>query len=547
MKQRLLISAALLLVCASTLLAQTSLTPAQTRLIDSLVRRDVPPQAPGVAFGVVKDGDILYTQYAGFAQLENALPIGPDTRFNIASNGKQFTALAILSLIDEGKIRLHDDIRQFFPGLYPDIRDSITLAHLLTHTSGIRDVYDLLALQGKTWWKLTLANTDVLELLARQQTLNFAPGSEYLYSNSNYILLAEIVARVSGKSFVEYTNDLFRRMGMPGTRFEADFSRIQGPVAKPYFNFNTWTTYDWIWNVVGDGNLFTTLPDQLRFEELLQSGELPGLSKTVLTRSQQRIFEGINYGYGLEFTTYRDQEITFHHGGTGAWKATLLRFPDKQLSLITFSNSGKTDVADQNQRIADILLGVDRAAAPDYPIVPELPGDSVSEQELTGVYRDEQGTTFRFLKKEEGLFLVRTGRNDVLLERESGNLFRQVYDPAFKQEFKRNAAGNLTVTAYYPSHAPYTLEKVEADFIGFDPESITGTYENKETGVVVTLRAKKNNEYTVTRSGQKSEALLITPEILLIEGYTFTFGDAGGFYLSGGRIRKVSFERVNGE
>ncbi|MDX2286475.1 MAG: serine hydrolase domain-containing protein [Bacteroidia bacterium] len=547
MKQRILISAALLLVCAGTLLAQTPLTPAQTRLIDSLVRRDVPPQAPGVAFGVVKNGRILYTQYAGFAQLENALPIGPDTRFNIASNGKQFTALAILSLMDDGNIRLHDDIRQFFPGLYPHIRDSITLAHLLTHTSGIRDVYDLLALQGNTWWKMTLANADVLDLLGRQQTLNFAPGSAYLYSNSNYILLAEIVARVSGKSFVEYTNDLFRRMGMPDTRFEADFSRIQGPVAKPYFNFNTWTTYDWIWNVVGDGNLFTTLPDQLRFEQLVQSGKVPGLRKKAVAASQQRIISETAYGYGLEFSIYRGQEITFHHGGTGAWKATLLRFPEKQLSLITFSNSGKTDVVDQNQRIADILLGADPAAGPDYPIVPEPGGEVVAEEEITGVYLDEQGTVFRFLKKEDGLYLIRTGRNDVRLERESGNVFRQVYDPAFKQSFVKNPEGEWTITAWYPTHAPYTLARLEADFSGFVPEKLNGSFKNTETGARITLKYLGDQQFEYITGGQQGTGLLLTPRMMLADGYTLRFSGPDGFFLSGGRIMQVGFERAKGE
>ena len=231
-------------------------TPTEIKRLDSIATQDVPKGAPGIATGIVSNGKIVYEKVAGFANLTDSTLITKDTRFNIASNGKQFTALAILVLLDEKKIRLTDDIRKYLPTVYPKFNSKITIENLLNHTSGIRDVYDLWSLQGLTWWEHSFSNKDVLELIEKQQELNFLPNTKHLYSNTNYILLTAIVEKVTGKSFVPYTTDLFKKLNMPNTSFETDYSKIRGPIAKAYFNFDTWTTYNWIWNVCGDGNIF---------------------------------------------------------------------------------------------------------------------------------------------------------------------------------------------------------------------------------------------------------------------------------------------------
>ena len=137
----------------------------------------------------------------------------------------------------------------------------------------------LWALQGLTWWEKTFSNTEVITLLEKQDDLNFESGTDYLYSNSNYILLTSIVEKVTGVSFVSYTNTMFKKLNMTNTSFEEDYTKIRGPIAKAYFNFNTWTTYPWIWNVVGDGNIFSTLQDQIQWEQLVQ-----GKGKTTFNR-----------------------------------------------------------------------------------------------------------------------------------------------------------------------------------------------------------------------------------------------------------------------
>ncbi len=536
----------LVLACSVTTLGQWSLSDEQTRKIAAVVKRDVPDLAPGVAFGLVKNGEVIYSQYEGYANLKEEVLIGEESRFNIASNAKQFTAIAVLKLADDGKLKLTEDIREYFPKLLKEIQKPIQIKHLITHTSGIRDFYDLLDIQNITWWKNTMNNADILELLREQQDLNFEPGSQYLYSNSNYIILAELVSKVSGKSFTNYMNDMFQALGMPNTSFEPNHKKIREPVANPYFNFKTWTGYKWLWDGVGDGNLFTTLPDQMMWEQIVQTKTSDFLNVALIEQSQRRIFEEYDYGFGMEHSTIRDLDVIFHNGGTGAWKATFMRIPDQNISLITFSNSGKTDVVDQNQKIAEILIGKENEA-PSFATSPPESGFEVSDKEMLGIYIMPSGYFFRFVKKATDLYLVREGRNDIKLERVSGNILREVNDPAFQQEFKRNKKGELTVTAYYTTHAPFSLTRVKADFTGFDPTSLQGQYKNEETGALLIIGKEENKYYEVKLNGHKTSAILLTPSRMLANSYLARFELTGvkkGLYLDGSRVKNIYFQKV---
>jgi len=527
-------------------LGQSSLSVAQNHFITKICERDVPPGAPGVACGIVQDGAIVYTYYSGFANLLDSVAISEESRFNIASNAKQFTALAILKLIEEQQLSLDDELKSVLPNL--QYTRPITIRQLLTHTSGIRDVYDLWNLQGITWWKQTYSNADALRLLAQQNDLNFTPGETYLYSNSNYILLAEIVARASGQTFREYTNQMFKGLGLMHTAFESDHQRIKAPIALPYFNFDTWSGYEWIWNAVGDGNLFTTLPDLLRWEQIIQDKKRLPNWKKMIDLSQQPVAgaEQEGYGYGLEFGAFKNEPVVFHHGSTGAWKATFMRFPNRNLTVLTLSNSGKTLVVDQNEKIAAYLLGKDKVS--DFLLAPEREGGYLAREDILGVYEQAGGTIFKFIEKEDDLYLRREGRNDVVLERRSPNIWQQLYDPAFKQEFTRDSAGHLTVTVYHSSHAPYTLRKIVTDWKGYNFEKWTGTYFNEETGVRMALKHLEEQVYQITWSDKKRQGELLTKNRMRVGSYQLHFfeqqkEDRAGFYLAGDRIRRVYFQK----
>ncbi|MER0440142.1 serine hydrolase domain-containing protein [Emticicia sp. W12TSBA100-4] len=524
-----------------------SLSVSQIKRLDEIATQDVPKNAPGIATGIVSNGRIVYEKVAGFADLTDSTLITKDSRFNIASNGKQFTALAILVLIDEKKIRLTDDIRKYLPTIYPKLNTKITIENLLTHTSGIRDVYDLWALQGFTWWKYTFSNKDVLRLIEKQEELNFKPSTKYLYSNTNYILLAMIVEKITGNSFVAYTNDLFKKLGMPNTSFEDDYTKIRGPIAKAYFNFDTWKNYNWIWNVYGDGNIFSTLADQIRWEQILQGQVKCDIKRQIIEKSQQLTDNSSikNYGYGLEFSTYKGLNYTFHEGATGAWKATVIRFPSKKTSIITLTNTGKATPNTQTRQMADVVFNL--KSNDTYLVTkPTKIGNFVSEEDMIGLYQTDDNFTFQFEKRDSILYLKRIGRNDVKLEREADNILHQTFDPDFKQEFKKNEKGEMTVTAYYTSHSPYTLTKHIYDWKGFNYQALNGKFINSETNVSVEIKFISDKSYEVKIGDKNStKGLLISPTKLLVDNYVFDIDNNSTLFLSSDRIQRVKFLRVN--
>jgi CubicO group peptidase (beta-lactamase class C family) len=547
----LLLNLSILLTSVSYGQNLNTFTQSQIKKLDSIAIQDVPKGAPGIATGIVSNGKIVYQKVAGFANLSDSTLITKDTRFNIASNGKQFTALAILVLIDEKKISLTDDIRKYLPTIYPKLTTKITIEYLLNHTSGIRDVYDLWSLLGFTWWEKSFNNKDVLKLIEKQEELSFLPNTKHLYSNTNYILLTAIVEKVTGKSFVAYTNDLFRKLNMPNTSFEDNYTKIKGPIARAYFNFGTWTTYDWIWNVCGDGNIFSTLSDQLQWEQILQGKSKCKIRKQILERSQQLTDNSSikNYGYGLEFGIYKDLKYKFHEGATGAWKATVIRFPNKNISIVTLTNTGQATPNTQTRQMADVVFNLRNYAT--YLITkPAKIGSFISDEDIIGTYQTEDNFTFQFEKKDSAMFLKSIGRNDVQLEREADNIYHQTYDPDFKQEFKRNEKGEMTVTAYYTSHSPYTLTKSVSNWTDYNYQALNGKYLNAETNVTINIKFSGDKSYDIKIGSQDStKGLLISPTKMLVDFYVLNIESNGTasntILLNSDRVQGIKFVRKN--
>ena len=203
--------------------------------IDQLFVRYTRPGSPGCALAVMKGGEMIYRQAYGLAHLELGVPILPSTVFNIGSMARQFTAFALALLADEGKLALDDDLRSHLPGM-PDFGQTITLRHLLHHTSGLRGSFpELLALAE---WRDTDATTtdDVVRLLEAQRELNYSPGEEYLYVNSNYVLLAQICERASAQSFATFCRErIFQPLGMSRTVVNDSYFRLIPGRANGYY------------------------------------------------------------------------------------------------------------------------------------------------------------------------------------------------------------------------------------------------------------------------------------------------------------------------
>ncbi|MEO0341452.1 MAG: serine hydrolase domain-containing protein, partial [Bacteroidota bacterium] len=312
--------------------------------IDKIVEQYADDNRPGMAVGIVKDGQIVYENYAGYANLEHQIKFDEKTRSNIASTAKQFTALMILDLSMKGKLDLEDDIRKYLPALYPKIKEEIKIRHLLNHTSGIRDYVFILEMMNKPHWRqVAMDNDDTIDLLEQQEELMCTPGSKYIYSNSGYTILAKIIEKVSGERFNDYSDRFFAELGMKETKFVRRYMGVIPNRADSYSDWGggLWLSTPAVTKANGDGFLYTTLKDQLIYEQAVQNAVKN--NNELLIKSQQAIpnSEITDYGFGLELDGRLDRVAQYHSGSTFGYNSHTNRFPEENLSVFVMSNNGK--------------------------------------------------------------------------------------------------------------------------------------------------------------------------------------------------------------
>jgi CubicO group peptidase (beta-lactamase class C family) len=324
------------------------------------------PDAPGAAIAVIQNGEIVHQAGHGSAQLEYGVPITPSTIFHVASVSKQFTAFATAMLADQGKLSLDDDIRKHLPEM-PDFGETITIRHLIHHTSGLRDQWNLLVIGG---WRMddVITRDQVLRVMSRQRELNFPPGEELLYCNTGYTLLAEIVARVSGQSFPEWTAEhLFEPLGMTSTHFHYDHQMVvpdraysyatdrQGGYRKAVLSYAN----------VGATSLFTTVEDLAKWSNNLDDGRVGGerVIEQVLTRAVLNNGDTVGYAFGLGIGSYRGLPTVSHAGGDAGFRSVLTKFPEQDLAVAILSNDGAFNPSGMAQQVANIYLADEIAGA----------------------------------------------------------------------------------------------------------------------------------------------------------------------------------------
>ena len=306
---------------------------------------------PGCAVAVSQNGKLVVNKAYGSADLERDVPITPNTIFDAASVTKQFAAAAVLLLVEEGKLSLTEDIRKYIPQL-PDFGHKITLDHLMTHTSGIRDWTGILPLMA--------GNEDALAITLRQRGLNFAPGEEFSYSNSGYVLLKEIVTRTSGMTFDDFTHKrLFEPLGMKNTAYRTDLRQVVKNRALAYDKGpGGWKMAMKLDNERGGGGgLLSTASDLLIWNDALTNSRL-GAFVTEKLHEPARLNSGRKLGYsrGLFLETYRGAKELWHSGGAGGYSTWLGRYPEHGLSIAIQCNTDTMSTRAFAYRIFDLYV-----------------------------------------------------------------------------------------------------------------------------------------------------------------------------------------------
>jgi CubicO group peptidase (beta-lactamase class C family) len=546
---------ALIFLCTLPLLSQP-VEEWDEAAITQLIYQHTQDELPGIAVGLIENGQITYERYIGYADLEHKVKVDKDTRFNIASNAKQFTALCILELIHQGKIKFEDDFRKYLPDFYKNIPDKITISNLLTHTSGIRDYCDLYALKGKTWWKQFIDNGNTLELLRSQRDLNFKPGTEVLYSNSNYILLAQIVKEIMGQNFSDVAKKMFKEMDMPHTSFRTHYGAIIPNKARPYGHWNGWIEEPSITEVHGDGALFTTLQDQLQWERIIQLNDGTYFPKKLIHESQSPLESSIenSAGYGLEFSNHKGLDYSFHNGRTAAYNATFLRFPTKKMSIVVMSNNRNVPPDYLAWQIASLVYNFQKEEKKNivYPENPEKVEKLKSLEDAVGVYTAEgdndDGTVIRIVEKDGSLFREIYQRDPVKLIQLKDGLFEYETIKGLKMNFRNLGQTRQNFTLYSSSQKPSTYYRQKD--LNLNRDELNGRFYNDETDTEIILEFTEDNTYSLTKNGRERTAKLLLHDYLrMMSSYEIKIirddkGNVSGLNLKNGRIKNVIFKKT---
>lgn len=315
---------------------------------------------PGGSILVARNGEVIYHKAFGLADLEHNVPNTTETIFESGSVAKQFTAAAVLVLASEGKLSVSDDVRKYIPEL-PTYDATITIQHLLNHISGLKDWGTIGGLSG--WPRTTRVYTQdlALQIMCRQKSLNFTPGNEYSYSNSNYSLLVTIVERVSKQSLAQFTHArFFEPLGMTNTQWRDNFREVICNRAIAYSKSgNAYMQNMPFENVHGHGGLLTTTGDLLKWNSLLETHQIGGdqvyhwrIQKGKLNNGQQ-----ISYAGGVSVNSFNGFTEISHSGATAGYRTWLAYYPQKKLTIILLSNDANSGIVSSGNEIAKLFLG----------------------------------------------------------------------------------------------------------------------------------------------------------------------------------------------
>ena len=484
----------LCLLVASNSFAQQELTDK----VDRVFADWNTTSSPGCALAVVKDGRIVYEHGYGMANLELNIAITPQSVFDIGSVSKHITAMAMLLLAQEHKLSLDDDVRKYLPEI-PDYGSTITIRHMLHHTSGLRNYDDLFDLEGIPEADLT-TDRDAMDLIVRQKGVNFKPGEEFLYSDTNYFLMSQIVKRVTGQTLRQFAQDrIFGPLGMTSTHFHDDHTMIVPRRATGYaphkgggFEMDMSN-----FEQLGDGSVMTTVEDLAKWDQNFEHPTVGGADaiRQLTTAGTLNNGQPIPYALGLFLDHYRGLNWIHHSGEWVGYRAALSRFPDQHFStLVTCNCIGSMSPMTLALRVADIYLASDFArSGKASPAKSASPATDANLKQYVGTYWSEKnGALRKFVLQDGKLVMLSPGMTYDLLPLGDGQFEAQEADIEHKDKYNFRAAkdGGFQLEAL-EGGAPVSYTAVKA--ITLDPSHLAdyaGTYSNDELRATWTLVVK---------------------------------------------------------
>jgi CubicO group peptidase (beta-lactamase class C family) len=543
----LLLTGALLLSPSAGADAQVALTDSTRIALNRVFAAWTATDGPGCALGVSQGGHVIFQNGYGMANLELDVPITPASIFHVASVSKQFTATAVMLLLRDGKLSIDEDIRTWVPEL-PDFGHRITLRHLLTHTSGLRDQWDLLFMARGRFEENRISEDDVLEIIGRQRELNFAPGTEYLYSNTGYTLAGTIVRRVSGRSLREFAEErIFAPLGMTNTHFHDDYTMIvKGRAAGYARRPGGWRVSLPNYDTYGATSLFTTVGDLLRWVANLADPRVgdAALISDMLASATLTGGDTTGYGFGISTERYRGARLIGHGGADAGYRTFLGIFPEHRTGIAVLCNASTANPAQLTRDVADVLLGT-RLAPKSADPPPRVRLSAEQLRRFAGVYAHPVTGAPTFI----------TLRGDTLVVGRSGGpalipiAARRFRVAGAQVEVEFTPAGELLqYPLSWPPRTPVRLDRrAAATPTSFQLAEYAGSYHSEELGATYSVTAMDSLLVLRTR-GSAERRVFPAYGDTFIGDYRIDFirdaeGRITGMLMGSGRVRGVRFTR----
>ena len=334
----------------------------ESQSIDDIFIEWNKPDTPGAALGIVKDGNLIYSNGYGIGDLEHNIKITSSSVFYIGSVSKQFVTFSILLLEEQGKLNLDDKIQKYLPD-FPEYDSPLTIRHFIHHTSGVRDYLTLMYLRGRSYLDKTDKN-EVYELIKKQKELNFSPGEKYLYSNSCYFMLAMIIEKAAGQSLKIFAHEnIFEPLGMKNSLFYDDNTDLIKNRVFSYKKRSNKEGFDNLimrFDLVGSGGVYSNIEDLFLWDQNFYNNKLGKGGQKIINKMHKEGLlnngESSGYAFALNNGVYRGLKTVSHAGSLAGYRAQLMRFPEEKTSIIILANRGDSSPTDKSLQIADIML-----------------------------------------------------------------------------------------------------------------------------------------------------------------------------------------------
>jgi CubicO group peptidase (beta-lactamase class C family) len=539
--------------------AQAPLPDSTTRKIDNLFRQWDNPGTPGCAIAIIRNDSILYKKGFGSANLEYGIPITPETIFHMASVSKQFTAFSIVLLEQQGKLKLDDDIHKYL-SWFPDMGKKITIRNLLNHTSGIRDQWQLLAISG-TRLDDVITQEHIVKILSRQKELNFEPGERYLYSNSGFTLLAEIVKSVTGQTLRAFTDSaIFKPLGMTHTHFHDNYEEIEKNRSYSYDRIDSTHFSNSIlsYSNAGATSLFTNIDDMALWIMNFYNHKVGDQKDIGRLTEKGKLNNGkeTDYALGIAVDKQNGWRRLQHTGGDAGYRTFISVFPDLKMGFLVFSNLGDFNPYGKAFEISQFFIS---DTAVKRPVAVTKNDSSVAVlkepqylKKFTGDFISDDGMRLNLIIKNDKLYANLGGR-DYLLIKQSQDTFAALLFPnrklVFSQKAKKPTVDFIDERGQEHRMNPFSPD---ATFTDKQLEAYTGEYYCPELDCKYGIVLKDHGVY-LTNNKYNDTKLTLTGEDHL--GCNFWWmshllvkRDSSkkitGFEVNDGRVMHLKFDKI---